>query len=192
MDHDETLAYKEEFEFLSKLITHNEDQRISLSNVLNDKFMKEYLLLGTIDKSNVVLNRLINFRLKQLFPKYIGSLINLQETDDIDQIFQIIDNDRSGFIDKDELKEIFTQFVVPEAVDNLIDQIMKTIDIDGNDMIDYNEFVALVQSFDVKKKNILPTIIKKITIEKDLTCNFNDMMASFGIKNKSVVEAALR
>lgn len=71
-------------------------------------------------------------------------MINLYETDDIDQVFQIIDNDRSGFIDKDELREIFVQFVVPDAVDTLIDQIMTTIDVDGNNMIDYNEFVALV------------------------------------------------
>lgn len=60
----------------------------------------------------------------------------MYETDDIDHVFQIIDSDKSGFIDKDELREIFVEFVVPEAVDSLITLIMDTIDVDANGMID--------------------------------------------------------
>lgn len=90
------------------------------------------------------------------------------------------------------MREIFVEFVVPEAVDELISTIMTTIDVDGNDMIDYNEFVALVYSFDCKKQHLLPTLIRKLTISPDLTVSFRQMMYSFGIKNKGIVEAALR
>jgi len=60
----------------------------------------------------------------------------LYETDDIDHVFQIIDSDKSGFIDKDELREIFVKFILPDKVDLMITLIMDTIDIDENGMID--------------------------------------------------------
>lgn len=60
-----------------------------------------------------------------------------------------MDTDNSGFIDKDELKEVMTSVAkdigMPEPSDNDVDEVMQELDANGDGKISQDEFRVLIK-----------------------------------------------
>ena len=63
-------------------------------------------------------------------------------------MFQSFDKDKSGFIDKKDLKEI-TKGMLPESK---IDMIMGYVDKSGDGKIDFKEFKSVMKKIEMAKK----------------------------------------
>lgn len=75
--------------------------------------------------------------------------------------FDSVDEDDSGFIDEDELKEVMIQVSAqvgcPAPTDEDVIKVMKAYDADGNGVIDLEEFEVLI-------KSVLSSMISKTNI----------------------------
>ncbi|XP_067875915.1 parvalbumin, thymic-like [Heterodontus francisci] len=69
-----------------------------------------------------------------------------KSAEEIKKIFDILDDDKSGFIEKSELK-LFLQYFCPEArvlSDSEMDSFVSDGDVDGDGRIDFSEFQNLI------------------------------------------------
>lgn len=69
-------------------------------------------------------------------------MLPMKEVDQLRKQFELIDTDKSGFIDATELAQVFKQNENLKIPDDEIDRIIKEVDFAGNGQINYTEFIA--------------------------------------------------
>jgi hypothetical protein len=72
---------------------------------------------------------------------------------DLNEMFQKIDDDGNGNIDKDEMKKLVEEAGVANMSDRDYDVLFASIDLDGNGTLDFVEFCAFFASLDVEDGN---------------------------------------
>ncbi|XP_067830409.1 parvalbumin beta-like [Heptranchias perlo] len=103
----------------------------------------DFLAAGDVTAALTECNDPGSFHLKK-FSKTSG--LAKKSAEEIKKIFDILDNDNSGFIEKDELK-LFLQYFCPEAralSDSETDSFVSDGDVDGDGRIDFSEFQSLI------------------------------------------------
>merc|ERR1712238_651230 len=72
---------------------------------------------------------------------------------DLNEMFQKIDDDGNGNIDKDEMKKLVEEAGVANMSDRDYDVLFASIDLDGNGTLDFVEFCAFFASINVEEGN---------------------------------------
>mmetsp|Transcript_13685 Transcript_13685/g.43238 ORF Transcript_13685/g.43238 Transcript_13685/m.43238 type:complete len:526 (-) Transcript_13685:83-1660(-) len=131
-------------EAIKDMLIRDPSKRKSAADMLNHPWIKED---GASDKplDNTVLNRLQQFammnKLKKMALRVIAHNLSDEEIAGLKALFQSIDEDNSGSITYDELRDGLKRMGSVLA-ENEIKQLMSAADVDGNGSIDYEEFIA--------------------------------------------------
>ena len=96
------------------------------------------------------------------------AILSKAAIDSAKKIFKQVETDRSGYIDRDELKAALCLTAksegLPTPTDDHIDQQMKVIDTSGDGKISFDEFVAFIESLQVLM--ICNTVFKQVDTDK--------------------------
>lgn len=88
---------------------------------------------------------------------YARSIIDEKQDKDIKDAFSVLDQDASGEIDSEELKEILKK-VSTDITDEQIEDLMKIADKDGSGSIDQGEFLHAMKNTSSKVSAIIRQI----------------------------------
>ena len=110
---------------------------------------------------------------------YARSIIDEKQDKDIKDAFSVLDQDASGEIDSEELKEILKK-VSTDITDEQIEDLMKIADKDGSGSIDQGEFLHAMKNTSSKVSAIIRQIKQyaKGIIDKK---HDNDLRAAFAV-----------
>jgi calcium-dependent protein kinase len=137
-------------EFIKALLNKNPNKRPCARKVLNHpwlkKFMNEDFHLNNLDPE--ILSRIRKFQEPRLLTKavinFIVKSLNTSEIQQLKTAFNIIDSERTGFIDLKGLKNSF-EYCKIDIKDDEIDQIWKRLIANSKkpmDKINYSSFIA--------------------------------------------------
>lgn len=134
-------------DLIRKMIEVNPDYRIRASEALDHPWISSNLHVAQGTGRALGILTLKKFqgekKLKQALAGYIADRFSSErDAEELQQLFQTIDIDRSGKLSRGELIDgLSKQMPAGEAVD-LVDSILKEADLDHTQTIDYSEFVA--------------------------------------------------
>lgn len=128
-----------------RMLMRDPKKRLTAAQLLKHPWMKENGAASTEEMTPEFLKRLttfgkMNFMKKEALKVIARSLPN-QELQGIKEMFKAIDEDGSGTITVDELREGLRKKGA-ELAWKEVEKIMDRIDINGNQKIDYEEFIA--------------------------------------------------
>ena len=157
-------------DFITQLLTKDQDSRPSAEKALNHPWIKEAqsAALEKLD-SDVAISALSNLKsfnasskLKQATYAFIAAqLLSKQEKEKIDEVFRAMDLNGDGKLSKEEIKIGYKEFFGKELADEEIDEMFARVDADGNGEIDYSEFVvATMNEKHLLSSNKLQTAFK--------------------------------
>eukprot|EP00798_Chlamydomonas_sp_ICE-L_P004948 gene4948-34724_t len=130
---------------VKRMLTRDPKKRLTADQVLQHPWMRENGV--AVDEPMVpeVLKRLRNFTglttLKKEALKVIARSLPPAELRGVREMFEAIDEDNSGTITVDELREGLRKKGAQLALDEVA-KIVDGLDVDGNNTIDYEEFLA--------------------------------------------------
>jgi len=80
------------------------------------------------------------------FDEFVGLMLNAKSSpeDELKQAFNVFDANKSGKIDKNELRQVLKQLGW-SGDEDLLSEMMKLADVNGDGEIDYEEFVKMMK-----------------------------------------------
>lgn len=148
-------------DLLSKMLVVDPSKRITAAEALNDEWIKTAMPqkkhMG--EKEDTSLTRLRSFKVKNQLQRsvllHIASRLQSEKRmKELKGIFQKMDKNGDGMLDKNELVEGYIQTGKEQKkAKKVVDQLLKRIDINNNGLIDYSEFLmANLNEEDVTSK----------------------------------------
>ncbi|KAK7379827.1 hypothetical protein VNO78_34352 [Psophocarpus tetragonolobus] len=132
-------------ELLKKMLDRDPKTRISAHKVLCHPWIVDDSVAPDKPLDPVVLTRLKHFstmnKLKKMALRVIAERLSEEEIGGLKELFKIIDEDNSGTITFEELKDGLKN-VGCDLMESEIKSLMDAADIDNNGTIDYGEFLA--------------------------------------------------
>ena len=135
-------------DLIKKLLTYDQDQRISAEEALKHPWIVEMSSL-TVDQSVAVgaLSNLKSFRaeqkLKQATFAFIATqLLTKNEKENLAKIFRALDKNGDGKLSKEEILDGYEKYFGKSLDKDDVEQMFDSIDIDKSGFIDYSEFVV--------------------------------------------------
>ncbi|KAM3750694.1 hypothetical protein ACB098_04G054200 [Castanea mollissima] len=126
-------------DLIRKMLNRDPKKRLTAREVLYDIAPDEPL-------DSVVLSRLKQFsamnKLKKMALRVVAERLSEEEIGDLKELFKTIDNDNSGTITLDELRDGLKR-VTSELIVSEINDLMDAADFDNSGTIDYGEFLAI-------------------------------------------------
>jgi calcium-dependent protein kinase len=146
----------EAIDFITLLLNKNPDKRPSARVALQSKWFKQIyqndLSLKGLDPK--ILEKLKNFHQPKQFTRIILDFmvkkLNTKEIDELKKAFNILDEDRGGFIEFSELKKAFS-FCGIDIKDDEIQAVLNHCNPKWKEKINYTSFIAAA----LDKKNLL-------------------------------------
>ena len=166
-------------DLMNKLIVYNKDQRISIKDAINHKFIQNFInenfykIYKINDKliENYYIN-IINFKNNNIIKNFVNAYlvhnnIEHKECFEASKLFNIIDMNGNGIIEKNEFIEGFKKYYKKNYPENKIDEIFSYIDSDNNGLIEFEEFIrATINSRIFLSRNYLKFAFDYIDSEK--------------------------
>ncbi|GAA0153999.1 non-receptor serine/threonine protein kinase [Lithospermum erythrorhizon] len=132
-------------DLVKKMLNSDPKQRLTAFQVLNHPWIKEDGEAPDIPLDNAVLGRLKQFKAMNKFKKValrvIAGCLSEEEITGLKQMFKGMDEDNSGTITLEELKEGLSKQGTTLS-EYEVKQLMEAADADGNGTIDYEEFIT--------------------------------------------------
>lgn len=132
-------------DLIRRLLTRDPAKRLTASETLQHKWLKEQQSLSNEPLDSVVVSRIQKFAANSRFKKAaIGVMANClspAELVGLEHLFNSIDEDRSGTISAQEMKRAL-QTMGNKIPDVQLAELMKVADQNGDGMIDWQEFLA--------------------------------------------------
>ena len=155
-------------DLLKKLLTIDPKQRISANEALNHKWFRDNTskeLFNTIKDQKTIKKLIHNLKtykresmIQEVALAYlVHNFPQMKEVITANKLFNQIDLDGDGKINKDELLKGLRNKTDSKALEKDIDKIYRKIDMDNNGYIEYEEFVRAAVS---KEKFITDNILK--------------------------------
>ena len=156
---------------LSKMLQSDYMQRPSAAECLNDEWINNCQIKIDLSKYNKQARFITNYKQKNMIEviatKYLISHFTLdEEIEELRNLFEEIDSDKSGTIQKEEMIN-FLQKMYPMKNDikNDVENIFYEVDLDGSGTVEYSEFVTM---FVKRKQLISEEMLKKTFASLDL------------------------
>lgn len=135
-------------DFISKLLTYNQDNRPSAQEALSHPWITELSNIA-VDESMALgaLSNLKDFRadqtLKQATFAFIASqLLSKSEKDNLARVFKAFDKNGDGKLSMEEVKEGYLEHYGRSMGDEEVERMFRAVDTDNSGFIDYSEFVV--------------------------------------------------
>ncbi|XP_057441438.1 calcium-dependent protein kinase 17-like [Lotus japonicus] len=132
-------------DLVRKMLNSDPKQRLTAHEVLNHPWIKEDGEAPDKPLDNAVLNRLKQFKAMNQFKKValrvIAGCLSEEEIMGLKQMFKGMDEDNSGTITIEELKQGLAKQGT-KLTEQEVKQLMEAADADGNGTIDYDEFIT--------------------------------------------------
>jgi len=136
------------------------DRRYTAAEALNDPWLANMMKLWKVDEglAYLALDNLRTFRaqrkLQQACWMYITTHMLTQENrEKLMQIFEALDVDGDGLIEKDELIQGYMKVMGQVYSQEELDKIIKEVDVNQSGVIDYSEFVMATISRQISLSN---------------------------------------
>ena len=130
-----------------------EKERITPKEALKNEWLKSIHVSVVPRGSTLLIDRLVKFqscgKLRKAILAYLASKASDEDLKDEIEFFNIIDENKDGYITKKELKSGLKNY--PHIDKDLINSIMKSIDTDRNGALSFNEFLAAVMNESISK-----------------------------------------
>ncbi len=177
--------------FVSKLLNKNSSLRISAKEAVNDPwFTSENHSSVDPDLAFQALENMNNFLLGNNLRKTVMSYILARKiyedkNDELTKLFQSIDKDKNGYIEKEEFFEFYSKFF-PGTSEDIMDQLkelVESIDINNSNKIDYTEFLIVSNKLDqTLSRKKMEEVFHIFDVDKDNFIDANDLKVTLGDK----------
>ena len=182
-------------DLIKKLLTYDPNQRINASEALNHNWFnrKEFInenIVNIIDKESAfqMIKNMQNYNKHDniLYCAVLAYLVhhnsNEKECIEAGKLFNILDLNNNGKIEKNELKKGMMEYwkLSKEEIDQEIDIIYENIDTDHNGYIEYEEFIrAAVNPKIFLSQNYLKFAFKYFDVDKNGFITFDEIKTRF-------------
>ena len=182
-------------DLIKKLLTYDPNQRINASEALNHNWFnrKEFInenIVNIIDKDLAfqMIKNMQNYNKHDniLYCAVLAYLVhhnsNEKECIEAGKLFNILDLNNNGKIEKNELKKGMMEYwkLSKEEIDQEIDIIYENIDTDHNGYIEYEEFIrAAVNPKIFLSQNYLKFAFKYFDVDKNGFITFDEIKTRF-------------
>jgi len=107
------------------------------------------------------------------------------KNDELTKLFQSIDKDKNGYIEKEEFFEFYSKFF-PGTSEDIMDQLkelVESIDINNSNKIDYTEFLIVSNKLDqTLSRKKMEEVFHIFDVDKDNFIDANDLKVTLGDK----------
>eukprot|EP00826_Nyctotherus_ovalis_P016292 TRINITY_DN1470_c0_g1_i7.p1 TRINITY_DN1470_c0_g1~~TRINITY_DN1470_c0_g1_i7.p1 ORF type:complete len:208 (-),score=55.88 TRINITY_DN1470_c0_g1_i7:13-636(-) len=179
------------------MLVVNPSKRITAASALNDEWIKNMIpqkkYIG--EKEDTSLTRLRSFKVKNQLQKSVllhiaSRLQSERRTKELKEIFQKMDKNGDGMLDKNELVEGYIQAGKEQKKANkVVDQLLRRIDINNNGLIDYSEFLmANLKEEDVASKTKVMESFKVLDKNNNDYIEISEIKEMLGDDEESTAE----
>ena len=184
---------KEAMEFMKLCLVKDPLQRISAEEAFNHKWFKN-VILEVHNKSKLDVNVLKNLKsfsfpdkFQKMVLKFLINQMNEKETDHLREVFQAMDTDHTGALNKDELSEGFKKVGMKISKEEVEEIILKIEDCDHG-KINYSEFLLAAMDFktNVDKEKLI-SAFSYFDIDKTGQISSNDIENALLRSGKKVI-----
>lgn len=144
-------------DLICKLLTYDPKKRPNARAALRHPWFKvnsASIQLKNIPNVKEALENLLSFRADRKFQQAVitfitHNLIKSEEVNNLRRIFECMDRDSDGRINKSEIKKAFLEVFQQKLENEDIEYMMKSIDHDNSGYIEYEEFIRATISRDI-------------------------------------------
>uniref|UniRef100_A0A3B0N531 non-specific serine/threonine protein kinase n=1 Tax=Theileria annulata TaxID=5874 RepID=A0A3B0N531_THEAN len=186
-------------DLIKKMLIYNSEKRISAAEALEHHWITFMTREKNIDLPclEFTIDNMRSFHYKQKFIQaamlYIGSkLLTRDECKSLTAIFNSMDKNGDGQLDRSELIDGYTQYlkfkgkgmelVERSEIEEQVDMILQDIDFDNNGYIDYSEFLTVAMDRrTLFSKERLENAFKLFDFDNSGTICCNELAKMFGV-----------
>ena len=167
-------------DLMNKLLIYNKDQRITIKEAINHKFIQNFINENFYKiykiNDNIIenyYNNIINFKNNNILKNFVNAYlvhnnIENKECFEATKLFNIFDMNGNGIIENNEFIDGFKKYFKKNYQNNKINEIFSYIDSDNNGLVEYEEFIrATINSRIFLSRNYLKFAFDYIDNEKN-------------------------
>ncbi|KAK2197642.1 bifunctional EF-hand domain/Protein kinase domain/Protein kinase-like domain superfamily/EF-Hand 1 [Babesia duncani] len=186
-------------DLIGRMLTYNPAKRITAAEALEHHWIVYMTRQSSVDLPSLELsiNNMRTFhytqKLSQAALLYIGSkLITKEESKCLTDIFNRMDKNGDGQLDREELVEGYTEYLklkgTPAAdldragIEEQVDHILQDIDFDNNGCIDYSEFLTVAMDRkSLMSRDRLEKAFRLFDVDGSGTISCSELSTMFGV-----------